>query len=204
MAWVPSKAISESGGGATVLTHPFKVFLKQEQQTGSDVIFYYYSVAYHSQLFSNEFENNTTYFSYKKIPITGLDFYEIIPDPTLKNVYITLDVTVSDLVPTSAEINYHVEGDEGFAPFSFTTNYEQNFAQVVLAVIVNDSESVAGEYLYSSLSSTTSSHILGYFPVVLIGVSFKRLNNNSVLSCELFGLNVGQSISCLNSLIIRL
>lgn len=141
MAWVPAKKIIETGGNFPV-THPFKVFLKSTKVGNS--FLYSCAVAYHSTLFKNTFTDQTEYFEYQKLPIVGLDEYTTIPDPTKKNVYVTLDIGVSNLTPTEANINFLPEGSKGLAPFSFSENYEQNFAQSVIAVIVNDSESQAG------------------------------------------------------------
>lgn len=143
MAWVPSKSINETGGSFNI-THPFKIFLKKELKQGQSQPIYSYAVAYHSQLFKNTFTNKTTYFEFQSQKITGLDAFEVIPNPENKNIYITLDMKVSNLVVTSAEINFYQEGAKGLAPFTVDSNYNQTFAQSILGVIVNDSESQAG------------------------------------------------------------
>lgn len=143
MSWVPAKSAVESGG-SFLSTFPYKIFLKKET-TGTTNI-YSFAVAYHSELLKNTFTDNTTYLSFQKqvIDPSTLDNYIIIPDPTAKNVYITLDMKVSNLTVTSAKINFYVEGSSGLAPFSFGENYNQTDAQVILGIIVNDAESQAG------------------------------------------------------------
>lgn len=144
MAWVPSKVITEQGGIVFSSTFPFKIFLKKELKQGQSQPIYSFAVAYHSELLKNTFANNVSYLSFEKQSITGLDTFVVIPDPSTKNVYVTLDMKVSNLTITSAKINQYQEGDSGLAPFSFSNGFDQNFAQVILGIIVNDTEFEAG------------------------------------------------------------
>lgn len=125
-------------------THPF--FIKTIVKNGT----YYAAVHYHSRLFIG-MTLNDQYLSYKKVPITGLDLLETIPDTFKaggKNFYCVLEITVSNLTAIKAEIVW-VEDDKSVEKlnpvvFESGSNLKQTKARIIIGVCVFDGEETPG------------------------------------------------------------
>lgn len=122
--------------------HPF--VLEQIDVGGTS----YITVHYHSRLFTG-MKLEGKYLSFKKIGIKGLDFLKKIPSTFPgKNLYCVLEITISELNPTKAEIVW-VEGDQSAnelnpVEFSDASSLKQSKARIIIGVLVFDAEEIAG------------------------------------------------------------
>ena len=123
--------------------HPFYVdIIKQNDKE-------YLAVNYHSRLFKG-MTLNEKYLSFDQtLSITGLDALKQIPGSFPgKNFYCVLEVDISNLQPTKANIVW-VEGDskvDDLNPvvFTSTTDLTQTKARTIIAIYVFDGEATAG------------------------------------------------------------
>lgn len=122
--------------------HPF--YIDIIKKAGID----YLAVNYHSRLFKG-MTLNDKYLSFDQtLSITGLDYIKQISSFPAKNFYCVLEVDISDLQPTKANIVW-VEGDSKVndlnpVVFSSTTDLRQTKARTIIGVYVFDGEATAG------------------------------------------------------------
>lgn len=128
-------------------THPFKIDFERSLDSGGNVK-YFAAVNYHSRLFTG-MGRTDKYLQWLKINITGLDFKKLVPSSFPgDNFYCVLKVTVNNLEATKAEIIW-VSGDKTVnelqpVTFDSSDNLKQTEARIIIGVLVNDREAVAG------------------------------------------------------------
>lgn len=130
------------------LSHPFKITIGKDGKKGDGTPQYTLAVNYHSRLYTG-LRSRDKYLSYNKKNIIGLDFPEKVPDQFPKeNVYCVLDLKIDNYSVTKAEIKYVFDdkNQEELDPIVFLSedDLRQVGARVIIGVLVNDDEVVAG------------------------------------------------------------
>jgi hypothetical protein len=151
-------------------THPFKIDIAKKKGDTIGKPKYTLAVNYHSRLFTG-MGRTGKYLQWIKIPITGLDFVQNVPDSFPgENYYCVLKVTVNNLNPESAEIIW-ISSDKTvneLQPVTFEggDNLKQTEARIIIGVFVSDDEAAAG--LPGNESAVNTAYIMQFINTNLL------------------------------------
>jgi hypothetical protein len=129
-------------------SHPFKIDILRNGSKSDGTPQYGLAVSFHSRLFTG-LSKTEEFLQYNQINITGLDFLQNVPASFPgKNYYCILKIMVSNLQATSAKIEW-VSDDasvDSLQPVKFQSSQDrrQTEARIIIGVLVNDDEAIAG------------------------------------------------------------
>jgi hypothetical protein len=156
--------------------HPFKIDLGKLKSSPGSPPKFTLSVNYHSGLFDG-FQREGDFVNFKRVSITGLDFPEQVPGSFPgKNFYCVLKITFVNGLISKSEIVW-IESDESqedLDPIKITTSdnglSSQSEARVIIGVLINDDEVIAG--LPGGGSAVNTPYILQYINTNLVITDF--------------------------------
>lgn len=139
-------------------SHPFKIDILKNGTKSDGTPQYALAVNYHSRLFT-DLSKTEEFLQYNQITITGLDFAQDVPASFPgKNYYCVLKIMVDNLQAKSAKIEW-VSDDasvDTLQPVKFISSQDrkQTEARIIIGVLVNDDEAVAGTPAAGRINTT--------------------------------------------------